>query len=390
LTVLLTMTVGVAGWNIINGLLVTATYVLGLELHAHLAGVRPDFWIRAGQVLFLIPRLALILGALYDDSPAWLRPVADVYMGAPFALLATALLILVRYRSGAAASLWQSLVLTSAFALAAFGAQGASVRGTRQLSLFDISVPMTTSGFTIFGLALCWVMLGRFRSTAAQAAALKGQMAAAREVQQMLLERRAADAPDYSIHPVYLPAENVGGDFFRILPAGAGSTLVVVGDVSGKGLRAAMVVSVVIGALLNRRSNQPAEVLTELNRAIAGQLDGGFVTCLAALLQPGGRLTLANAGHLRPYAGGIEVALPDGLPLGVIAEFDYEQASVQGEGQLTILSDGVVEAENEQRELFGFDRTREISTKSPQEIAEAAKAWGQNDDITVVTVRRNA
>ena len=74
-------------------------------------------------------------------------------------------------------------------------------------------------------------------------------------------------------------------------------------------------------------------------------------------------------------------------PLGVLRGIEYAETVVRGQ-QFTFVSDGVVEAENPQRELFGFDRTREISMRSAQEIAEAAKAWGQNDDITVVTVRR--
>ena len=111
-----------------------------------------------------------------------------------------------------------------------------------------------------------------------------------------------------------------------VVAAPDGGTLVVVGDVSGKGLRAAMVVSVVIGALLNRRSSRPGEVLAELNRAITGQLDGGFVTCLAVLLEPGGRIVAANAGHVRPYTCGREVEVPDGLPLGIVAEAGYEEA----------------------------------------------------------------
>ena len=84
--------------------------------------------------------------------------------------------------------------------------------------------------------------------------------------------------------------------------------------------------------------------------------------------------------------------LSAGLPLGIVAHAEFDESSFAlGAGQqLTMVSDGVVEAENAQRELFGFDRTREISTKSAQEIAEAARAWGQNDDITVVTVRRKA
>ena len=101
---------------------------------------------------------------------------------------------------------------------------------------------------------------------------------------------------------------------------------------------------------------------------------------------------VASAGHPAPWLDGREVALTAGLPLGIVAHAEFDESSVpltHGQ-QLTLVSDGVVEAENAQRELFGFDRTREISTKSVQEIAEAAKAWGQNDDITVVTVRRRA
>ena len=99
-------------------------------------------------------------------------------------------------------------------------------------------------------------------------------------------------------------------------------------------------------------------------------------------------LTLANAGRPSPYCGGREVEIAAGLPLGVMAGVAYEESVARGE-RFTFVSDDVVEAENAQRELFGFDRTRAISAKSAQEIAEAAKAWGQNDDITVMTVRRN-
>ena len=76
-----------------------------------------------------------------------------------------------------------------------------------------------------------------------------------------------------------------------------------------------------------------------------------------------------------------------GLPLGIMPDVAYQESTGHGES-ITLVSDGVVEAENSQRELFGFDRTREISGKSASEIADAAKAWGQTDDITVVTVRR--
>jgi sigma-B regulation protein RsbU (phosphoserine phosphatase) len=393
LSVILVASIVGVGWlNVPNGLLIGFTNLLGIELLAQLAGVRPDVWIRGGQALFLAMRVLLVLGAFFSDTPPWLPLVAQAYPYFTYGLFAVALYIFFRRQRGGGVSDLPVLVLTAAFAAGAIGAQGASVQGTRQVAFLDISLPMTNAGFLAFGVTLCGIMLVRFRTAGTMAAQLQGQMAAAREAQQMLLERRADAPAGYAIDSVYVPAENVGGDFFRVLPAPDGSTLVVVGDVSGKGLRAAMVVSVVIGALLNRHSHRPAEVLAELNRALTGQLEGGFVTCLIALLQPDGRIVAANAGHPQPYRDGGEIALPDGLPLGIVRDGEYEEAEVAflAGSQWTMLTDGVVEAENGSGELFGFDRTRDISGKSAREIADAAKAWGQTDDITVVTVRGGA
>ena len=168
-----------------------------------------------------------------------------------------------------------------------------------------------------------------------------------------------------------------------------GSRVVLVGDVSGKGLKAAMLVAATIGMLRRENSSSPGAILAGLNDALAGHTGGGFVTCCCARFGADGTVTIANAGHPSPYCDGRELELAPGLPLGIMADAEYEESVVPGE-RFTFVSDGVIEAENAQRELFGFDRTREISTKSAQEIAEAAKAWGQNDDITVVTVRRRA
>ncbi len=98
-------------------------------------------------------------------------------------------------------------------------------------------------------------------------------------------------------------------------------------------------------------------------------------------------MTIANAGHLSPYCDGVELEVEAGLPLGVVENATYMETKASGV-QFAFVSDGVVEAENAQRELFGFARTLEMSKLSAHDIAEAARAWGQNDDITVVTVRR--
>jgi sigma-B regulation protein RsbU (phosphoserine phosphatase) len=115
---------------------------------------------------------------------------------------------------------------------------------------------------------------------------------------------------------------------------------------------------------------------------------GGFATCLCADISSDGMLTLANAGHLAPYRNGEEIALESCLPLGITAFAEFSETSLHlaSGDQLTFLSDGVVEAQNHERELFGFDRTCQISTQSAEDIARAAQQFGQEDDITVLTL----
>jgi sigma-B regulation protein RsbU (phosphoserine phosphatase) len=245
-----------------------------------------------------------------------------------------------------------------------------------------------TVSLLLFAFAMTILMNQRSARLVAERQRLSGELASAAEVQSLLLGSMPAAGDAYQIEPFYLPASEVGGDFYRIFPTGDGAILVVVGDVSGKGLRAAMTVSGLTCAMAVIRTRRPGAFLAELNRAAAAHLQSGFATCCAALIQLDGEAIIANAGHLAPYCDGKELVLEGGLPLGIAAEGEYPETIVRGE-RFTFVSDGVVEAENAQRELFGFDRTREISTQSAQEIAEAAKAWGQNDDITVVTVRRS-
>ncbi len=214
---------------------------------------------------------------------------------------------------------------------------------------------------------------------------LSGELEAARMIQQLLLKKSELQEPGLRMESVYMPAQEVGGDFYFVLDG----RVVVLGDVSGKGLKAAMVVSIMIGVLRNTNERQPGAVLAALNRAAVGYIDG-FVTCTCARFGADGRVTISSGGHPSPYMDETEVEMEAGLPLGLDPEASYPEThlTLAPGSSITMVSDGVVEAENAQRELFGFDRTREISGRSAQEIAEAAKAWGQNDDITVVTVRR--
>jgi serine phosphatase RsbU (regulator of sigma subunit) len=194
------------------------------------------------------------------------------------------------------------------------------------------------------------------------------------------------------VEAVYQPAQQVGGDFFQIMPTGDGGLLVVVGDVAGKGLPAAMLVSVLVGAIrmVADYSHEPAVVLAGLNQRLVGRTHGGFSTALAAHICADGRVTIANAGHLSPYLDGSELKLPGALPLGVMSGITYETAQffLAHGSRLTFYSDGVVEAQNPHGELFGFDRAKSVSTQPAAAIVEAAKQFGQEDDITVVTIER--
>ncbi|HEX4006993.1 MAG TPA: PP2C family protein-serine/threonine phosphatase [Acidobacteriaceae bacterium] len=217
---------------------------------------------------------------------------------------------------------------------------------------------------------------------------LSAEFEAGRAVQQVLLGTEIPQLAGLRIHSVYKPAGEVGGDFYLVLPKDNGAVLIAVGDVSGKGLRAAMTVSAVLGALHAIPGDRPAEVLQILNRSLIGRLHGGFVTCCIARVDCAGHVTAANAGHIAPYRGEQEIAFPPGLPLGVTTEPDYAEISftLNPLDRLTFVSDGVVEARNPSGDLFGFERTRSISAQSAEAIAQAAQDFGQDDDITVLTL----
>jgi len=211
-------------------------------------------------------------------------------------------------------------------------------------------------------------------------------------VQQVLIPEALPTVPGFRLASEYRPAQQVGGDFFQILPIRNGAVLAVIGDVSGKGMPAAMTVSLLVGTVrtLAHFTNDPGEILTAMNVRMMARSHGGFTTCLVLRASPDGLVTAANAGHLSPYLEGKEVLIESGLPLGLSAESKYVESTFRlGENQqLTLVSDGVVEARGHAGELFGFERTGAIATKPAQAIADAAQTFGQDDDITVLTVTR--
>jgi Stage II sporulation protein E (SpoIIE) len=227
-------------------------------------------------------------------------------------------------------------------------------------------------------------------------ASMEMEVRSAREVQQVLVPETVPPVPGFAIDSVYKPAAELGGDFFQVIALPDTSTLIVIGDVSGKGLKAAMTVSLIVGTLrtLADYTQQPAEILQGLNRRLFGRVQDGFATCVVLRLEANGNATMANAGHLAPFRDGEELPLRGSLPLGLSADTVYEDLvfRLQEAETLTLYTDGIVEARNAARELFGFERVQRLAQerKSAEQIVEAACAFGQEDDITVLSIRRLA
>jgi serine phosphatase RsbU (regulator of sigma subunit) len=222
----------------------------------------------------------------------------------------------------------------------------------------------------------------------------------AQEVQQVILPEAQLvlpglpGLPGLTIESEYRPAREVGGDFFQIIPHKTdGSVLIVAGDVTGKGLKAGMLVALLIGAIRTAADTDadPEFVLRALNRRLLGRSDAQ-ATCLALRIASDGEVTLANAGHMAPYLNGEPVAMEGALPLGMMesAEFSLMHFELKPDDKLVLMSDGIAEATDAEGHLFGFERVHELlrRAKSAAEVANAAQSFGQEDDISVISVTR--
>jgi sigma-B regulation protein RsbU (phosphoserine phosphatase) len=286
------------------------------------------------------------------------------------------------------------------------------------LTMVGIAEPILTGGFNDFGggaykspltiqagpipihfafiadfaglLAIVVIIFVRFLRIHHEQERAIGELEAARSVQELMIPREKVDTPGYEVDSVYKPAAEVGGDFFHLEMTPDGGLFVILGDVAGHGMQAAMNVSMLMGVLRYTQEKRPARVLESLNRVLQGS--ESFTTCQAVWFGPEGEVVIANAGHLPPYLNTQEVRLPGGLPLGVVPDIRYDEVKLylHPGDRLLMMSDGVVEARQGSGELFGFDRVHNLSNQSAFYIADAAKAFGQEDDITVLTIRRLA
>ncbi|WP_348263572.1 PP2C family protein-serine/threonine phosphatase [Telmatobacter sp. DSM 110680] len=373
--------------------------IMQIEFTFSFAGLRVGRIWRAYELVMLpMPILAFVqvMGAISNELYVSLE--ATVIL--PAALLLPVLL-LVWYRRGNREAGW--LILPSLFPAAStalFDVGTASLDTgwgradflANPIQVGPIPLQIVDIGDFLFALAIGVVMFFRFTKVSREQARGAAELEAARGIQQRLVPAKLPEVKGYAIEAAYFPAQEVGGDFYQVFSQADGAQLVVVGDVSGKGLKAAMTGTLALGALraLAAEGLGPAAVLIRLNRQQAETQDGGFITCICARVTDQGEVTLANAGHLSPYRNGEELLVSSDLPLGISPEETYEECTFHLEpgDQLTLLSDGVLEATDAKGELFGFERTRAISSQTAGTIAEAALKFGQEDDITVLTLVR--
>ena len=254
--------------------------------------------------------------------------------------------------------------------------------------------PVEVTSLVLFA-AILFAVYRYALEQAARQNVMERELQSAREIQQVLVPETLPALEGYAVTSAYQPAMEVGGDFFQIIPNSDGSTLVALGDVSGKGLKAGMNVSMIVGVLrAEAGTTSPAEMLGSLNRCLVGRMSGGFATGVVFRVDQDGIVTFANAGHLPPYLNGQEYPLDASLPLGLISYSDYTEMKMQLQpgDQLSVYTDGLLEATSPTGELFGFDRMNALFATRPtaQEAMKAAIDFGQEDDITVLTITRLA
>ena len=241
---------------------------------------------------------------------------------------------------------------------------------------------------------------------------IEQELKVARSIQHAALPQEVPELEGWHITPYYQPAREVGGDFYDSHFLSEGRLGVVVGDATGKGVPAALVMSTTCGMLRAVSqaldSSSPREMLGRVNEALCTSIpDNMFVTCFYAILDPeSGSLTYANAGHDLPYLrhrnGDAEELRARGMPLGLMPRMSYEekQTILQADETALLYSDGLVEAHDHKGEMFGFPRLRELVAKHGDETSLeetlleelysfTGEGWEQEDDITLLTLRRS-
>jgi serine phosphatase RsbU (regulator of sigma subunit)/predicted ester cyclase len=239
---------------------------------------------------------------------------------------------------------------------------------------------------------------------------IEQELLVARRIQQASLPKEVPTLEDWQIAPFYQPAREVGGDFYDFHLLSEGKLGLAVGDATGKGVPAALVMSTACGMLraVAQSSASPGEVLLRVNEALSARIPASmFVTCFYGVLDPkSGIFTYANAGHDVPYVwrgGDCEELRARGMPLGLMPGMSYEEKDIvldAGEAAL-FYSDGLVEAHDPNGEMFGFPRLRDLVAEHGEQrllgdflleelYSFVGEGWEQEDDVTLLTLKRSA
>jgi len=240
---------------------------------------------------------------------------------------------------------------------------------------------------------------------------IEQELLVAKRIQQASLPKEVPEPEGWKITPFYQPAREVGGDFYDFHLLSEGRLGVVVGDATGKGVPAALVMSTTCGMLqLAARaldSSSPGEVLVQVNETLLSRIPPNmFVTCFYAVLDPkSGHLVYANAGHDLPYlqhGGEAKELRARGMPLGLMPSSSYEEKEIVLDASESILfySDGLVEAHDPEGQMFSFPRLRALIAEHAEKrsLEEAlleelysfvGEDWEQEDDITLLALRRS-
>jgi len=239
------------------------------------------------------------------------------------------------------------------------------------------------------------------------------ELRVARSIQRASLPKEVPQLEGWQITPFYKPAREVGGDFYDFHLLSEGRLGLVVGDATGKGVPAALVMATTCGMLRAvsqaSDSSSPSEMLRRVNEALVPSIpENMFVTCFYAIVDPNsGRLVYANAGHDLPYmrsqGGDCEDLRARGMPLGLMPGMSYEQTeTILHTGEAAFFySDGLVEAHNPEGEMFGFPRLQALVAEHGEDklleetlleelYSFVGDGWEQEDDITLLTLRRSA
>jgi serine phosphatase RsbU (regulator of sigma subunit) len=242
---------------------------------------------------------------------------------------------------------------------------------------------------------------------------IEQELHVARRIQQASLPIEVPELEGWGISPLYQPAREVGGDFYDFHLLSEGRLGLVVGDATGKGVPAALVMATTCGMLRLAaqalESSSPGEILERVNEVLLARIPANmFITCFYAILDPdSGGLTFANAGHDLPYLrrrnGDAEELRARGMPLGLMPGMSYEEKEIvldAGDSAL-FYSDGLVEAHDPRGEMFGFPRLRALLAQRDEKRSLVdflleelhsftGDAWEQEDDITLVALLRSA